>query len=166
MKILSNGCWSIKGWSQICEKKSCQKCVNSYFQSWPIFIKFNCGTGFSWWFFKHETYNLDDMAMCIVHFMLIYNIYWQWYLILMRAWRHWVIIDFAWISCFVCVSILWHHLASTEVMFAFLQDVIDGDLCEQYPTLTAELQRKIADDLDRTPGEILKKLEDIRNRII
>jgi hypothetical protein len=28
------------------------------------------------------------------------------------------------------------------------------------------LQRKIADELDRTPGEILKKLEDIRNRII
>ncbi len=47
-----------------------------------------------------------------------------------------------------------------------LQDVIDGDLCEQYPTLTSELQRKIADELDRTPGEILKKLEDIRNRII
>lgn len=46
------------------------------------------------------------------------------------------------------------------------QDVIDGDLCEQYPTLTTELQRKIADELDRTPGEILKKLEDIRNRII
>lgn len=102
MKILSNCCWSIKGWSQICEKKSCQKCVNSFFQSWPIFIKFNCGTGFSWWFFIYETYNLDDMAMCIVHFMLIYNIYWQWYLILMRAWQHWVIIKFAWIFVF-CV---------------------------------------------------------------
>lgn len=47
-----------------------------------------------------------------------------------------------------------------------LQDVIDGDLCEQYPMLTSELQKKIADDLDRTPGEILKKLEDIKNRII
>jgi hypothetical protein len=47
-----------------------------------------------------------------------------------------------------------------------LQDVIDGDLCEQYPSLPADMQRKIADELDRTPGEILKKLEGIRNKII
>ena len=47
-----------------------------------------------------------------------------------------------------------------------LQDVIDGDLCEQFPTLPPDLQRKIADELDRTPGEILKKLEDVRNKII
>lgn len=47
-----------------------------------------------------------------------------------------------------------------------VQDVIDGDLCEQYPALAPDLQRKIADELDRTPGEILKKLEDIRNKII
>jgi len=47
-----------------------------------------------------------------------------------------------------------------------VKDVIDGDLCEQFPTLPPDLQRKIADELDRTPGEILKKLEDIRNKII
>lgn len=47
-----------------------------------------------------------------------------------------------------------------------LQDVIDGDLCEQFPTLPLDLQRKIADELDRTPGEILKKLEEVRNKII
>ncbi|KAK8930677.1 DNA damage-binding protein 1b [Platanthera zijinensis] len=47
-----------------------------------------------------------------------------------------------------------------------VKDVIDGDLCEQYPTLPPDMQRKIADELDRTPGEILKKLEDIRNKII
>ncbi|GFY82220.1 cleavage and polyadenylation specificity factor (CPSF) A subunit protein [Actinidia rufa] len=45
-------------------------------------------------------------------------------------------------------------------------DVIDGDLCEQFPTLPMDLQRKIADELDRTPGEILKKLEEVRNKII
>lgn len=50
--------------------------------------------------------------------------------------------------------------------YSILQDVIDGDLCEQYPTLPMDLQRKIADELDRTPGEILKKLEEIRNKII
>lgn len=48
----------------------------------------------------------------------------------------------------------------------FFQDVIDGDLCEQFPTLPMDLQRKIADELDRTPAEILKKLEEIRNKII
>ncbi|AQK91778.1 LL-diaminopimelate aminotransferase chloroplastic [Zea mays] len=31
------------------------------------------------------------------------------------------------------------------------EDVIDGDLCEQYPSLPADMQRKIADELDRTP---------------
>lgn len=47
-----------------------------------------------------------------------------------------------------------------------LQDVIDGDLCEQYPTLPMDLQHKIATELERHPGEILKKLEEIRNKII
>ncbi|KAL1824197.1 hypothetical protein ACET3Z_010975 [Daucus carota] len=37
------------------------------------------------------------------------------------------------------------------------KDVVDGDLCEQFPTLPMDLQRKIADELDRTPGEILEK---------
>ena len=41
----------------------------------------------------------------------------------------------------------------------------DGDLCETYAALSAELQRKIADELDRTPSEILKKLEDVRQKI-
>lgn len=56
-----------------------------------------------------------------------------------------------------------------HLIFASLlckQDVIDGDLCEQFPTLPMDMQRKIADELDRTPAEILKKLEDARNKII
>ncbi|XP_034602469.1 spliceosome-associated protein 130 A-like [Setaria viridis] len=57
------------------------------------------------------------------------------------------------------------HLAYRSAYFPPL-DVIDGDLCEQYPSLSADMQRKIADVLDRTPGEILKKLEDVRNKII
>lgn len=28
--------------------------------------------------------------------------------------------------------------------------MIDGDLCEQYPSLPADMQRKIANELDRT----------------
>lgn len=29
--------------------------------------------------------------------------------------------------------------------------MINGDLCEQYPSLPADMQRKIVDQLDRTP---------------
>ncbi|XP_050153659.1 spliceosome-associated protein 130 A-like [Malus sylvestris] len=57
------------------------------------------------------------------------------------------------------------HMAYRSAYFP-VKDVIDGDLCEQFPTLPMDLQRKIADELDRTPGEILKKLEEIRNKII
>lgn len=57
------------------------------------------------------------------------------------------------------------HIAYRSAYFP-VKDVIDGDLCEQYPTLPLDLQKKIAEELDRTPGEILKKLEDVRNRII
>ncbi|PON75334.1 Guanine nucleotide-binding protein, beta subunit [Parasponia andersonii] len=57
------------------------------------------------------------------------------------------------------------HMAYRSAYFP-VKDVIDGDLCEQFPTLPLDLQRKIADELDRTPGEILKKLEEIRNKII
>jgi len=56
------------------------------------------------------------------------------------------------------------HMAFRSYYFP-VKDVIDGDLCEQYASLSAELQRKIADELDRTPSEILKKLEDIRQKI-
>jgi splicing factor 3B subunit 3 len=44
--------------------------------------------------------------------------------------------------------------------------VVDGDLCEQYPQLSADKQRAVAEELDRTPGEVLKKLEDIRNKLV
>ncbi|XP_057537206.1 spliceosome-associated protein 130 A [Amaranthus tricolor] len=57
------------------------------------------------------------------------------------------------------------HMAYRSAYFP-VKDVIDGDLCEQFPTLPMDMQRKIADELDRTPAEILKKLEEIRNKII
>ncbi|KAK9824249.1 hypothetical protein WJX72_008915 [[Myrmecia] bisecta] len=47
-----------------------------------------------------------------------------------------------------------------------VKDVIDGDLCEQFSQMAPEKQRSIAEELDRTPGEVLKKLEDIRNKIL
>jgi splicing factor 3B subunit 3 len=48
--------------------------------------------------------------------------------------------------------------------FYLLQNVIDGDLCEQYNSLEPAKQKSIASDLDRTPAEVSKKLEDIRTR--
>lgn len=47
-----------------------------------------------------------------------------------------------------------------------VKDVVDGDLCAQYPTLAPAKQQAIADEMERTRGEMLKKLEDMRNRIL
>nr|CAD7454647.1 unnamed protein product [Timema tahoe] len=44
------------------------------------------------------------------------------------------------------------------------QNVLDGDLCEQFNSIDLAKQKSIADDLDRTPSEVSKKLEDIRTR--
>lgn len=48
--------------------------------------------------------------------------------------------------------------------FLLLQNVIDGDLCEQYNSIEPAKQKSIAGDLERTPAEVSKKLEDIRTR--
>ena len=45
-----------------------------------------------------------------------------------------------------------------------IKNVIDGDLCEQFNTLDPNKQKSIAEELDRTPAEVSKKLEDIRTR--
>lgn len=42
--------------------------------------------------------------------------------------------------------------------------VIDGDLCELYNSLDSSKKKTIVDDLDRTPNEVSKKLEDMRTR--
>ena len=45
-----------------------------------------------------------------------------------------------------------------------VKNVLDGDLCEQFNTLEPAKQKSIAEELDRTPAEVSKKLEDIRTR--
>eukprot|EP00884_Botryococcus_braunii_P014215 jgi/Botrbrau1/22795/Bobra.0132s0121.1 len=57
------------------------------------------------------------------------------------------------------------HLAYRSSHFP-VKDVIDGDLCEQFVQVPPEKQAAIAEELDKTPGEVCKKLEDIRNRIL
>ena len=57
------------------------------------------------------------------------------------------------------------HMAYRSSFFP-VKDVIDGELCEQFSQLSADSQRRIASELERTPGEVLRKIEEIRNRIM
>jgi splicing factor 3B subunit 3 len=57
------------------------------------------------------------------------------------------------------------HL-SYRSYFIPVKNVTDGDLCEQFAALSPDKQKSVAEDLDRTPAEVLKKLEDIRNRLL
>ncbi|SBT82679.1 splicing factor 3B subunit 3, putative [Plasmodium ovale] len=47
-----------------------------------------------------------------------------------------------------------------------VQHVVDGDLCEQFSSLPYDVQKRVAADLERTPDDILRKIEDIRNKIL
>lgn len=40
---------------------------------------------------------------------------------------------------------------------------VDGDLCELYASLPVTKQQVIANELDRTSGEVLKKIESLRS---
>jgi splicing factor 3B subunit 3 len=51
-------------------------------------------------------------------------------------------------------------------LYAPVRFTIDGDLCERFGTLPAAKQRELADDLSRTPAEMVKKLEETRNMIL
>ncbi|XP_068246982.1 splicing factor 3B subunit 3 [Palaemon carinicauda] len=55
------------------------------------------------------------------------------------------------------------HLSFRSYFFP-VKNVIDGDLCEQFNMVDAGKQRNIAEELDKTPNELSKRLEDIRTR--
>jgi splicing factor 3B subunit 3 len=57
------------------------------------------------------------------------------------------------------------HLAFRGAFFP-VKDVVDGDLCEQFVALTAEKQRNISEETDRSVGQLLKHLEDMRNKVL
>jgi splicing factor 3B subunit 3 len=44
--------------------------------------------------------------------------------------------------------------------------VVDGDLCEDFISLDATKQKVLSSELDKSPNEILKKLEEIKNKIL
>ena len=50
--------------------------------------------------------------------------------------------------------------------YAPIKHIIDGDLCELFGKLSFEQQSKVAEKLDRTVVEIVKKLEDTRNALL
>lgn len=60
--------------------------------------------------------------------------------------------------------LIFPQLHVITIMFFFSQNVIDGDLCEQFNMVDSAKQRSIAEDLDKTPNELSKRLEDIRTR--
>ncbi|XP_071784938.1 splicing factor 3B subunit 3-like [Asterias amurensis] len=55
------------------------------------------------------------------------------------------------------------HISFRSYFFP-IKNVIDGDLCEQFNSMDTSKQRSVADELDRNPSEVSKKLEDIRTR--
>ncbi|KAI0229654.1 Splicing factor 3B subunit 3 [Lamellibrachia satsuma] len=55
------------------------------------------------------------------------------------------------------------HLAFRSYYFP-VKNSIDGDLCEMYNAMDPVKQKAIAEELDRTPNEVSKKLEDTRTR--
>eukprot|EP00922_Rhytidocystis_sp_ex-Travisia-forbesii_P054171 GHVS01080361.1.p1 GENE.GHVS01080361.1~~GHVS01080361.1.p1 ORF type:complete len:1235 (-),score=154.80 GHVS01080361.1:223-3927(-) len=57
------------------------------------------------------------------------------------------------------------HVAYRSYYFP-VHNVVDGDLCEQFVTLSADRQKVVAQELDRPAGEIQKKLEEVRSRIL
>ena len=57
------------------------------------------------------------------------------------------------------------HL-SYRSAFIPVKGVIDGDLCEQYLTLPKDKQKAIAEELDATPSETIKKIEELYIRLI
>ena len=50
--------------------------------------------------------------------------------------------------------------------YAPVKHVVDGDLCSAFAGLTYAQQTKVADNVDRSVGEVLKKLEDTRNALL
>lgn len=62
-------------------------------------------------------------------------------------------------------SLLGRDHMSFRSFYAPVKDVVDGDLCEQYSKLDYQTQRRLAEQLEHSPNEIQKRLEDFRNKI-
>merc|ERR1712118_564705 len=56
------------------------------------------------------------------------------------------------------------HLAYRSYYFP-CRNVIDGDLCEMFSILRSDLQEKISEGFSKTTRDVIKKLEETRNKI-
>lgn len=50
--------------------------------------------------------------------------------------------------------------------YAPVKCVVDGDLCEEFASLEYSKQKVLGNELDKSPNEVMKKLEEIRNKIL
>jgi len=57
------------------------------------------------------------------------------------------------------------HLSYRSYYFP-CRNIIDGDLCEMFILLKRSVQKTIADAIDKIPAQVIKKIEDIRNKIV
>ena len=57
------------------------------------------------------------------------------------------------------------HLFFRSAFFP-VKGVVDGDFCQTYLRLSPDEQRQVAEELDRTPAEVAKKLEELASRIL
>ena len=62
-----------------------------------------------------------------------------------------------------CPNLCQRDHLSYRSYFQPVKDTIDGDLCEKYATMSVAKQKELASDVDRTPTEMMKKLEEIRS---
>ena len=65
-----------------------------------------------------------------------------------------------------CLALTGRDHMSYRSYYAPVKEVADGELCELFSQLPNDVQLAVASDLDRSPGEVLKKLEDIRSRLL
>lgn len=60
------------------------------------------------------------------------------------------------------ISLVGRDHLSFRSYYAPVKAVIDGDLCEAFASLPYARQQSIASDLDKTVGDVMKKLEGLR----
>ncbi|CAF0837902.1 unnamed protein product [Brachionus calyciflorus] len=63
-----------------------------------------------------------------------------------------------------CTTLCGRDHTSFRSFYYPVKSIIDGDLCEKFTSLDMNKQKTIAEELDRTPNEVSKRLEDIRTR--
>lgn len=64
------------------------------------------------------------------------------------------------------VSLCKREHLSYRSYFSPVKNTVDGDLCERFGSMPYAKQLEFAETQQRTPAEVLKKLEDVRNSVM